>query len=56
MAALSEGFGVQCGWTWLYAALLGILSPYEGNSAMLAGYLTKRGLIALSQGTECVQY
>lgn len=56
MTAFSEGFGVQGGWRWLHAALLGVVFPYEGNIAMLTGDLTTVGLIAMSQGAEFIQH
>lgn len=56
MTAFPGGFGVQGGWGWLHAALRGVVFPYEGNSAILAGDRATVGLIAMSQGAEFIQY
>ena len=56
MTAFSRGFGVQGGWRWLHAALLGVVLRHELNTAMLAGDLTTVGLIAMSQGAEFIRY
>lgn len=54
MTAFSGDSGMQGGWRWLHAVLLGVILPHEGNTAILVGDLTIVSLIAMSQGAEFI--